>query len=457
MRRLSRAMGCAAAASSLLAGCALPDLQRGEEALKAGDPQQAERDFKPLAELGYSDARLQLARVYAQSGDPKSLKQAEALYRSLLAEDPEVAVPLAKLLMQDGTASTLRQAEALLREADQRGDERALVPLIELLSDYPDLDPKNTAPKLLARAAKREDLEAETAVIRWLRRRSPNDDKLAQELVRRCSKARDRVPDCYVELARHYRSAGALQELEKVIEAASRRFNSGGLPQPVLEKLGWTLVSDDLPGLPHPEAALPMLQRAAQTSALAQVRLARLLIEYPHLDPDARPDELLTSAAQQGHPEAALALGRLYINGRSVPADPAKAERFLQQASDSLPAAHYYLGRMYKRGELGWTDPVRAAQHLLTAARGGYARADRELARLFSDNRGVRVNPVNAYVFARLAADNGVPESAELLRQLTANLGPRPLREAQRLLQMELAVREATASAPQQDRAELRP
>lgn len=435
-------------AAALAAGCAAPDLRRGKAALESGDTAAAERDLAPLAGLGFEDAKMQLARVYAKRSDPESLQQAIALYRELLRTNPEVAVPLARTLMTEGNDAAIGQAEQMLLKAEADGDERALVPLLELYSDHPQRDRKQRAPAIAQKVAKLDTPDAEAAVIKWYRRNALADERYARELIKRCEPAKDRIPECYVDLARHYRTTENDKPLQALCNAAMGRFAEGALPTPVLERLGWSLVSEDYPGEPLPAVAHPMLKRAAQSSDVAAVRLARLLIEYPHLDPEGAPEQLLQKAAERGNPEASLALGRLYLDGKLAPADPPRAAKYFERAAPSLPAAHYYLGRIYKRGYLGKSEPVRAAQHFLTAARGGYARADQALAQLFSDNRGVRPNLANAFVFATLAAGSETPEGAAMLRQIRAAMKPAQVQEAERLLRMELAVRNATLSTP---------
>lgn len=441
-----RAVGTLAVAVTLLAGCAAPDLQRGKARIEAGDMEAAEADLAPLAQLGFEDAKVQLARVYAKSGDPAQQQQAVALYKEMMANDPTVAVPLARMLMESPNDTALNEAEQILVKSLDGKDPRAYVALLELYSDHPERDTRKRAPQLAEQVGKVRTPEAEVAVIKWYRRNALLDERYAKSLVERCEQARDRLPDCYVDLARHYRSTANDKALRELTTAANRRFTAGSLPPPVLEKLGWSLVSEEYGGTPMPEAAQPMLKRAAEVSDTARVRLARLLIEYPHLDPEGNPEQLLMKAAQRGNPEAALALGRLYLDGKLAAADPTKALKFFEQAAPSEPAAHYYLGRIYKRGYLGKPDPVLAARHFLTAARAGYPRADQALAQLFSDNRGVRPNLPNAFVFATIAAERETPEGALMLRQIHALLKPGQLQEAQRLLDQELAVRGAPAT-----------
>lgn len=448
-----RGLGALAVLAALLAGCAAPDLQRGKARIEAGDMEAAEADLAPLAQLGFEDAKIQLARVYAKSGDAEQQKQAIALYKEMLADDPTVAVPLARMLMESPNDTALDEAEQILVRSLDGKDPRAYVALLELYSDYPQRDTKQRAPKLAEQVAKVRTAEAEVAVIKWYRRNAHADARYAKALVERCETARDRLPDCYVDLARHYRGTGNDKALRDLMTAASNRFTAGNLTPPVLEKLGWSLVSEDIPGNPMPEAAQPMLKRAAEVSDTARVRLARLLIEYPHLDPEGNPEQLLLKAANRGSNEAALALGRLYLDGKLAAADPAKALKYFEQASKSEPAAHYYLGRIYKRGYLGRPDPVLAARHFLTAARAGYARADQALAQLFSDNRGVKPNLPNALVFATIAAEHQTPEGALLLKQIRALLKGAQLQEAERLLRQELAVRGDTNTATAARRA----
>ena len=461
---MTRAWCLIACAGTLLAACAAPDLRRGQASLESGDFAAAEEDLKPLAELGYEDAKMQLARVYSRRSDPESLQEAIALYRELLDDNPEVAVPLARTLMTEGNRNALQQAEEMLVKAEREGDPNAIMPLLELYSDHPEMDEKKRAGKLADRAAEIETPEAEAAVVKWYRRNAVAEPKYAKRLIEMCEPAKERLPDCYVDLARHYRATGDRKKLGALHGAAEKDQKRGYLAGAALERYAWSLVGEDYPGAAWPEAGYPMLKAAARNSTTAAVRMARVLMEHPHLDPDARPEQLLLKAGQEGHPEAALALGRMYLDGKLATADPAKAEKYLKQASGTQPAAHYYLGRLYHRGQLGQPDPVRAAQHFLTAARSGYARGDAALAELFSDNRGVRPNLPNAFVFASLAADEQVPDGAALLQQVRSLMKPAQIEEGKRLLKQELAVRESlpraqpvSSNATPQDRAEVSP
>lgn len=454
---LARGLAACALAVSVAAFAAplepdLPDLRRGQKAAAAGNIVEAERDLVPLAQMGYLDAQKALAGLYAQAETPQALEKAVHWYRVAASQDREVIVSLARVLLKLNEPSTYAEAEKFLREADKKGDPRAMAALLEFYTDHPDRAPKGGVASLVGRAEKSDHIDVQSALIRWYRR-NVTDEKVSTALAKRCMKAKSEVPECYVDLARFYRTRGDRKAIDRLVGEAPALHERGAMTGPVLERMAWSLVTESVPGEPLPDLAYPLLRRMMQGSSTALVRVARLQVEYPHLDPQSNPEKLLRTALAQGSLEAALALGRLYMNGTRVTADPHKAERFLREAAATQPAAHYFLGRMYKRGELGVADPERAAGHLLTAARGGYARADFLLAQLFSDNRGVRPNRVYAWAFASIAAQNGVEEGTALAAQLRAGMPPAERQRAEQVMQQELVARTRAAQSAQQQAA----
>ena len=141
-------------------------------------------------------------------------------------------------------------------------------------------------------------------------------------------------------------------------------------------------------------------------------------------------------------------LGKLYYEGKLVPADAKVAEEHFQKAVGREVAADYYLGQIYRRGYLGQVYSQKALDHLLTAARNGQNSADFALAQLFSQGKGTKPNPLNAYVFSQLAKAQDTPQANELAQTLEAQLPPAQLAEAQRLLQQEQATRGAVSQNP---------
>lgn len=124
-----------------------------------------------------------------------------------------------------------------------------------------------------------------------------------------------------------------------------------------------------------------------------------------------------------------------------MPADAKVAEAHFQKAVGREVAADYYLGQIYRRGYLGQVYSQKALDHLLKAARNGQNSADFAIAQLFSQGKGTKPDPVNAYVFSQLAKAQNTPQAIELAQTLEAQLPPNQLAQAQRLLQQEQAIR----------------
>jgi alginate biosynthesis protein AlgK len=97
--------------------------------------------------------------------------------------------------------------------------------------------------------------------------------------------------------------------------------------------------------------------------------------------------------------------------------------RTLQKAVGREVAADYYLGQIYRRGYLGKVYPQKALDHLLTAARNGQNSADFAIAQLFSQGKGTKPDPLNAYVFSQLAKAQNTPQAMNW-RPLEAQLPP---------------------------------
>src|SRR3546814_19310589 len=73
----------------------LPDLARGKQSAAAGRLDDAEADLKPLAEQGYVEAQIALARLYAQIGTPERVSQAIGWLRPASEKRPlDNEVPL---------------------------------------------------------------------------------------------------------------------------------------------------------------------------------------------------------------------------------------------------------------------------------------------------------------------------------------------------------------------------
>ncbi|MCY1286706.1 Alginate biosynthesis protein AlgK [compost metagenome] len=431
-----------------LAGCVgLPDQRLAQEALKRGDTATAEQNYRQLAELGYADAQVGLADLQLESGDPALLRQAEATYRQAADQSPRAAARLGRLLASKPGASEAERQEAaqLLLRANAAGEANTLLPLAMLYLQYPQSFPQVNAQQRISQWRAEGRPQAELAQILLYRSQGSYDQHL-DEIAQICEAALASSDVCYVELATVYQKRGQADRQQALIERLSSAVQAGTVPAQRVDAVANVLADPSL-GAADAQAAQQLLEQVAPSYPAAWVSLARLLYDNPELGDVEQLMGYLDQGRAAAQPRAELLLGKLYYEGKLVPQDPFKAERHLLKAAASEPSAHYYLGQIYRRGFLGQVYPDKALDHLLASARSGQGNADLALAQLFSQGRGIQPDPVNAYVFSRLAVQAGRPEAVELAGQIDQQLQPAQRSQAERRLQAERDYRGAAPGA----------
>ncbi|MCO8168129.1 alginate biosynthesis TPR repeat lipoprotein AlgK [Pseudomonas sp. 21LCFQ02] len=431
-----------------LAGCAgLPDQRLANEAMQNGDTALAERNYRQLAELGYSDAQVGLADIQVASGDPARLKEAEATYRAAAATSPRAQSRLGRLLAAkpDATDAERKEAQGLLQKAFASGESGSLLALAMLYLQYPHSFPEVNAQQQISQWRSMGYAEAGLAQIVLYRTQGTYEQHL-DEVESICKQALASTDMCYVELATVYQTRGQADQQKALLDQLRSAYSAGRVDAQRVDSVARVL-GDAQVGSPDPQTAQQLLEGIAPGYPVSWVTLAKLLYDFPELGDVDKMMEYLDNGRAADQPRAELLLGRLYYEGKWVPADAKKAEQHLSKASASELSAHYYLGQLYRRGYLGQVYPQKAVDELLLAARGGQASADFALAQLFSQGRGIKPDLVNAWVFSQLAkTHNPTPQADELAQQINPQLSPAQLAAAQQLLQREQKARGATAS-----------
>ena len=434
---------CALAAAITLAGCAgLPDQRLANEALKRGDTALAERNYKALADLGYSDAQVGLADIKVSTGDPEQFKEAEATYRAAAATSPRAQVRLGRLLVAkpNSTQAEREEAETLLKLAAQQGEQKTLIPLAMLYLLYPQSFPKVNAQQQIDQWQAAGYPEAGLAQILLYRTQGTYDQNL-DNVEKLCKQALDTMDVCYAELATVYQKRGQADQQAALLQQLQSAYARGTVPATRVDNVARVLADRSL-GQTDEKTAKELLEQVAPVNPASWVSLAQLVYDFPELGDTDQLMAYIDKGRAAEQPRAELLLGRLYYEGKTVPADAEKAQQHLQAAADAGEvSAHYYLGQLYRRGYLGEVEPQKAVDHLLSAARGGQNSADYALAQLFSEGHGIRPQPGNAWVFAQLSQANPTPQSAELLQQLDQQLTPDQRSQAQSLLAQEKQAR----------------
>lgn len=424
----------------------LPDLERGTAAMEAGDFAEAERNLRPLAQRSIVEAQVRLARLYAQRGQGSDLKQAIHWYWTALPSDRSVRLALVRAILADGSANS--QTIELLREADDDGDPEALRMRLRLYRDMPALAPREEALALAKRAAASEQIDDATAAISWYGSQ-PEDAGIQAAVVALCERWEERIDECYGISARQLRAAGEAKALAALIRRVETGQQQNRIRNEAVIHVARSLTATELVGEARPAEAYRLLKRIATRSPEAKTRMARLLIDDPALDESLTAHQLLEEALADGWDEAGLYLGRLHLELQSPDSDPARAVDLLERAAERFPAAHFYLGRIYDDGYLGLADKTLALREYLQAARGGYVKADLALARLYWENRGAIVDPVNAYCFARIAMHSGVPGGKEMVALLHERVEPELIERGQRKAEQEYRARQQVLGAAQ--------
>nr|WP_166365499.1 alginate biosynthesis TPR repeat lipoprotein AlgK [Pseudomonas akapageensis] len=425
-----------------LAGCSgLPDQRLANEALKRGDTALAERNYRQLADLGYSDAQVGLADIQIGTRDPAQIKAAEATYRAAVDTSPRAQARLGRLLVAkpDASEAERHEAETLLSKAFANGEGNTLIPLAMLYLQYPQSFPEVNAQQKIDQWRAAGYAEAGLAQVLLYRTQGTYDQHL-DEVERICKAALASTDICYVELATVYQKRGQADQQGELIKQLQGAYQRGAVPATRVDSVAHVL-GDSTLGHTDEKTAQALLEQVAPANPASWVSLAQLLYDFPELGDVDKLMEYIDKGRAADQPRAELLLGRLYYDGKMLPADAKQAEQHLQKAAATENNAHYYLGQLYRRGYLGEVYPQKALDHLLTAARGGQNSADYALAQLFSQGRGTRPDPVNAYVFSQLALAQNTPQATELAQQLNEQLPPAQRAQAQRLLQQERQMR----------------
>ncbi|NWB89631.1 alginate biosynthesis TPR repeat lipoprotein AlgK [Pseudomonas agarici] len=425
-----------------LAGCAgLPDQRLANEALKRGDTALAEQNYRKLADLGYSDAQVGLADIQVESRDPAQIKQAEATYRAVADTSPRAQARLGRLLVAKPGASEAEhhEAEGLLKKAFANGEGNTLIPLAMLYLQFPQSFPNVDAQRQINQWHSAGYPEAGLAQVLLYRTQNTYDQHL-DEVERICKAALHSTDICYVELATVYQKRAQPDQQAELLKQLQAAYSRGTVGAQRMDSVARVL-SDSSLGQPDTKTAQAMLEQIASGYPASWVSLAQLLYDFPDLGDVDRMMEYLNNGRAADQPRAELLLGKLYYEGKWVPADARQAEAHFQKALGKEVAADYYLGQIYRRGYLDQVYPKKALDHLLKAARNGQNSADFALAQMFSQGRGTKPDPLNAYVFSQLAKLQDTPQANELAQQLDEQLPPAQRADAQRLLQQEQRLR----------------
>lgn len=327
---------CALAAAITLAGCAgLPDQRLANEALKRGDTALAERNYKALADLGYSEAQVGLADIKVATRDPSQIKEAEATYRAAAATSPRAQARLGRLLVAkpDSTQAEREEAETLLKQAAKQGQSNTLIPLAMLYLSYPQSFPKVNAQQQIDQWRAAGNPEAGLAQVLLYRTQGTYDQHLG-EVEKICKAALNTTDICYVELATVYQKRGQADQQAALLGQLKSAYARGAVPATRVDSVARVLADRSL-GQTDEKTAKELLEQVAPANPASWVSLAQLVYDFPELGDTDQLMAYIDKGREAEQPRAELLLGRLYYEGKTLPADAQKAEQHLQAAAEA--------------------------------------------------------------------------------------------------------------------------
>jgi TPR repeat protein len=183
-----------------------------------------------------------------------------------------------------------------------------------------------------------------------------------------------------------------------------------------------------------------LLLAAAPATAASGAPLAEARAAYAAFD-HARAVELLEPLARGGNAQAQRMLGWMYSNGQGVERDQRQAARWYCESVrkdpwDSAPCPWFVLLVRQQPGVV-WEslEPVGVERwrNYLDAAERGEADAQVVLGLLYTAGLETRRDPVEAYKWFLLAAEQRHPSAGALIEQLELELTPEQIERGRRL------------------------
>jgi len=184
------------------------------------------------------------------------------------------------------------------------------------------------------------------------------------------------------------------------------------------------------------ERGLAILKKAAEgKSPIAQFRMAahHLSGEKPELSTGYA---YLVAAATGNLVEAQNELGLFYLSGKLGGTDaPAGVAWLTRAAQNGSASAQNNLATLYEGGAAGLTRNLdNAGQLYALAANQGHGPATLALARLLSQDAGIKADLVKAWALATLAAERGETDATKLATEIAAKLDEKQREQARQEL-----------------------
>lgn len=410
---------------------------------ETGQGAEASRDkaleyYRKAADSKHKDATYRMSFMLLASEEQKERDQARVALESAAKDDPAVAGRiLGEAYLRAGLTPTADPDKAVFwwKQAGDAGD----IPSILLLAafyegqfGFPELTDLKTA---VAHYAKAAGLGNPGAMATLGSRLLNGDEKIRDE-------QKGRVWIKKAIAAKEYSAYLALGDFEenvkKDLKAALAEYERGkdaGQIDCMLRAANFYLEGKGVEK--DAERGLSILKQAAEAgNPIAHFRLA-----VHHLSGET-PDLLagyghLVASASGNLVEAQNELGLFYLSGKLSGPDAIAGVAWLTRAAQNGNAqAQSNLATLYERGAGGVPRNLENAGQLFAlAANQGHAASTFALARLLSEDSGVKPDLVKAWALATLAVERGEEEAGKLASDIAARLDEKQLADARKQLE----------------------
>lgn len=336
-----------------LAGCA--DLRVAREAMRQNDVETARDHWERLAQKGFPDAAVGLARLYA-GGHMGKERVAEAIVhfeRAILLGHESAQSAMARFLIRHSLQ--FHNPERIvqhIRNAAEGGSVHARLAMSDLYFDGTGVEQNpEKAVVLLIEMTDISEAAYRLGVIYREDIYAPRD---------------------YVQALAYFKQAAAVGHIRAELAQVDFYLNGWGIPADVN----------------HAKALLSDL--ADRGSLPARFKLAAVIEQEGGAEPSAEALGHLRKAATGGFAPASFRMADFYLRGRGLPQDVERAMRMLHDLSDrDYGPASARLGDLYRDGDNVQLDYSRAISFYELALEQGFERAELRIARMIHNGWGM--------------------------------------------------------------------
>ncbi|MCL1079028.1 sel1 repeat family protein [Parashewanella spongiae] len=430
-----------------ISGCSTiqHDERTADNLLAQGKHDAAYKHYRYLAEFGLPKVQNKLAKIYLEKGDePQALAW---LAKSAKSGDISAQLKRARVLAysENETIRDINQATSIILNLIEQNYEPASNELIKL---YLRLDniavPKQYIQEIKLKADQGNAIACELLAELFIKNKYTEIDQQQAKNYAYC--ALKEKSNAFFSLATLYNTYPEIGSFEQFFTSLKKYSDEKSTKAAI--KIARHISNGQFIHWNHGHSE-QLLLWAAQSELSAYYQLAKLYIVKPTIGKTL--DEI-THILQQGKQAGSIECygleAEMSLFGIMTIQDPWHAEQLLLNISEPSPYVDFLLGTLYSRGFMGEPDYPKGIAYLNQSAKGGYKRADKELAKIYSKGFGFKLDFKKAIKHQILS---NADEQTLVDWQQRFGISDKVMSQAQSLAQVERLQRMAVAVGTEKD------